>query len=273
LCIYMPTKHLLLVLLATACAAAAGISRPLPRSALRRSGSVGAEAALRLRGGAEQPKTGKIWVTSTFTRDHVRFLAELIHYLGAYIGPRALSAKTIEAVMVTVNSVNTCPYCTGLHGQLARMAGTMVDPKAPEVIFATTFAKESGRGASVVAAFETLSGKIGKGKALSVRALCWALLWGKTTGNSINAVRGKLASLKVWTISPFELVMFVFYGPLFLVIGVLNTMLAAAPEVPAWFSAALGATLWVPQALHLFVAGVVSLALRLLVAPVVGLSL
>ena len=225
-----------------------------------------------LRGG-EQPKTGKIWVTSTFTRDHCRFMAELPHYLGAYLGPRALSPKTIEAVMVTVNSINTCPYCTGLHGELARMASTVIQKGSPEVSFATTFAEEAGRGAKVVAAYDKLVGKIGKGKALSVRALCWALLWGKTTGNSINIVRGKLVGLKWHKLSPFDLLMFLYYGPLFLIIGILNAGLAIAPTVPAWFSAVFGAILWVPQALHLFVMGVLCLALRLLVAPVVGLSL
>lgn len=248
------------------------------RPALRLKGGVVAEQPatgelLRFRGGAEQPKTGKLWVTSTFTRDHVRFMAELVHYLGAYVGPRSLSPQTIESVMVTVNSINTCPYCTGLHGQLARMAGAVVDKKAPEVVFAAIFAENAGRGASVLAAFAALETKIGKGKALSVRALCWALLWGKTTGNTINSVRGKLASLKLWTVSPFELLVFAYYGPLFLVIGILNAMLTAAPAIPAWASAAVGAVLWVPQALHLFVAGVISLALRLLVAPVAGLSL
>ena len=97
--------------------------------------------------------------------------------------------------MVTVNSINTCPYCTGLHGQLARMANTVVDKKAPEVSFATTFALEGGRGSKVTAAFDKLCGSVGKGKALSVRALCWALLWGKTTGNSINSVRGSVYAL------------------------------------------------------------------------------
>ena len=91
------------------------------------------------------------------------------------------------------------------------------------------------------------------------RALCWALLWGKTTGNTINSVRGKLVSLKWWKISPFELIMFLYYGPLFLVIGVLNAGLTLAPRVPAWFSAVFGAILWLPQALHLFAAGVVSI--------------
>eukprot|EP00966_Prymnesium_polylepis_P074164 1721221-Prymnesium_polylepis.1 len=175
--------------------------------------------------------------------------------------------------MLTVNSVNACPYCTGLHGQLARMADAVVDNKAPEVIYATTFAEEAGRGSKVQAAYSKLAATIGDGKALSVRALCWALLWGKTTGNSINAVRGKIAQLRLLSISPFELLMFVFYGPLFLIIGVLNKMLLAAPKVPAWFSAVFGAMLWVPQAIHITIAGFVSLVLRLLAAPVVGLSL
>ena len=61
-------------------------------------------------------------MTSTFSRDHIRFMSELLHYLGAYVGPRALAPPTIESVMVTMNSVNTCPYCSGLHDELARMA-------------------------------------------------------------------------------------------------------------------------------------------------------
>lgn len=253
------------LLLASSCLAAASLNNAVasPRPAL-----------LRLRGGEdEQPKTGKVWVTSTFTRDHVRFMSELLHYLGAYVGPRALSPKTIEAIMVTMNSINTCPYCTGLHGQLARMADTKVDSKAPEVMYATTFALEAGRGAKVRAAYDKLASQIGAGKALSARALCWALLWGKTTGNSINSVRGKLVSLQLWKLTPFDLLMFVYYGPLFLVIGILNAGLTVSPKVPAWVSAALGVVLWVPQALHLFVAGIISLALRVIAMPVVGLSL
>lgn len=77
-----------------------------------------------LRGGAtpaqpEQYKTGKTWTTASFTRDHVRFMKETPSYLGAYINPFSrLDPKTIESVMVTMNSINTCPYCTGLHGQV-----------------------------------------------------------------------------------------------------------------------------------------------------------
>ena len=257
--------------------------------------------ALRLRGGLagdEQAKTGKVWTASTFSRDHVRFLAELPHYLGAYVGPRALTPSTIESVMLTVNSINTCPYCTGLHGQLARMAEANIEKGSAEVAFATTFAEEAGRGPKVVSAFTKLSTAVGKGKALSTRALCWALLWGKTTGNSINAVRQKILSLRWWKLNLFELFLFCYYGPLFAVstsrprkararnartsstcahvvraVGVLNAALTKFPVVPAWFSTAFGATLWVPQALHIFPLGLACLGVLLAAAPFIGLSL
>jgi len=232
-------------------------------------------ALLRLRGGVEeQPKTGQLWEASTFSRDQVRFMAELWHYLGAYAGPRALSPATIESIMVTMNSVNTCPYCSGLHDQLARMAQAKVDPRSPEVVYATVFAQEAGRGTKVRAAYAKLVGGVGDGKALSARALCWAMLWGKTTGNSINAVRAKLLAPRRWLeLTPFELLLFLYYAPLFLVIGAVNAILAQAPQVPAWVSAGLGVVLWVPQAVHWLFAGLVCLALRLLAAPLVGLSL
>ena len=34
-------------------------------------------------------------------------MTELLHYLGAYVGPRALTPKTIESIMVTMNTINT----------------------------------------------------------------------------------------------------------------------------------------------------------------------
>ena len=41
------------------------------------------------------------------------------------------------------------------------------------MIYAKTFATESGRGKDVDAAFDQLVGKIGPAHAASVRALCW----------------------------------------------------------------------------------------------------
>lgn len=236
---------------------------------------------LRFRGGASsvakktpQAKTGKTWVTSSFTRDHCRFMVELPSYLGAYLNPyTALDAKTIESVMLTVNSINACPYCTGLHGELARMADADGGAKTAAVKFAVVFAEEGGRGERVVSAFGALVMSEGRGRAKNVRALCWALLWGKTTGNSINVVRGKLLRGRLWQLTPFDLLMFMYYGPLFLVIGVLNAMLKLMPRIPPFVSAAIGAVLWVPQALHILPAGLVCLALRVLAAPLGGLNL
>mmetsp|Transcript_11383 Transcript_11383/g.36024 ORF Transcript_11383/g.36024 Transcript_11383/m.36024 type:complete len:256 (-) Transcript_11383:134-901(-) len=154
----------------------------------------------------EETKTGKVWTSwATFIRDHTRFMVELPGYLAAYLWPgRSLDPITLESVMLTVNSVNTCPYCTGLHGQLARMAGAEPDAQAPAVKYATTFAHEAGRGADERAAFESLSKELGPRKASSVRSLCWALLWGKTTGNSINSTRSKLLSLDLMSLTALE---------------------------------------------------------------------
>ena len=136
----------------------------------------------------DETKTGKVWTSwATFFRDHTRFMVELPGYLAAYLWPgRSLDPIMLESVMLTVNSVNTCPYCTGLHGQLARMAGAEPDAQAPAVKYAATFAHEAGRGADERAAFESLSKELGERKASSVRSLCWALLWGKTTGSQTN---------------------------------------------------------------------------------------
>ncbi len=227
-------------------------------------------ALLRLRGG-EQRKTGKTWGLGTFTRDHCRIAKELPGYVGAYINPfTALEPKTIESVMLTMNTINTCPYCTGLHGQLARMSDTTVVSGSPGVVFAKVFAEQGGRGDAVRAAFEKLVTAEGRGRAVNIRALCWALLWGKTTGNTINQVRGKLLRCRLHELTPFDLIIFLYYGPLFLIIGVLNAILTLAPGVPAWFSALLGAILWVPQALHILPAAIISLALRLVASPIIG---
>ena len=75
------------------------------------------------------------------------------------------------------------PYCTGLHGQLARMSGLVQDnTNLPEVKYAKAFAVEVGRGSTITSAFDTLVNKIGIKHAKSVNALCWALLGVKRQG-------------------------------------------------------------------------------------------
>ena len=122
-------------------------------------------------------RTSKLWNWNTLLRDHTRFVSILPNYLAAYVIPGySLTPATIESVMVTMNTINTCPYCTGLHGQLARMAGVDKPKQSdPEVMYATAFAHESGRGSDVAASYDILVSKIGSRRAQSVRALCSAL--------------------------------------------------------------------------------------------------
>jgi len=191
--------------------------------------------------------------------------------------------------MLTVNSYNTCPYCTGLHGELARMSGldgdTIVDSGSStksdangndddgedetnvseEVKYAQTFAIESGRGNAVKFAYDNMLNTIGIKHAKSVRALCWALLWGKTTGNTINNARDKIlnkGSGKKEKVTSLDVFMLIYYGPLFSVIGVLNKILTTLPSVPKLVSSVIGAVLWLPQAINITPLGIVSLVLN-----------
>ena len=180
---------------------------------------------------------------------------------GAYVGPNAVDPELNEAVMVTVNSVNSCPYCEGLHGELARMAG-LNDPSQlmsakslaectnvvddPAIVYARTFAEHDGRGVVEEEAFKTLAVATDGGFARSVRALCWFLLWGSIGGNTLNGFFARLAGRKKTGSSVlFEVLFTAYYGLLFLVIAGVNALLKFAPRVPKWFSAIFGLLLTV----------------------------
>jgi len=201
----------------------------------------------------------KMWTFGGCLADHAEVFSSLPKILDAYVGPNSVDPELNEAVMVTVNSVNSCPYCEGLHGELARMAGvedpdglmkassveecrTFVDQ--PSITFARVFAENDGRGKKVEAAFTQLESKEGRGFANSVRALCWFLLWGSIGGNTINGFLARLKGKPKQNSSfLFELFFFAYYGPLFLIIAVVNGLLKFFPKVPKWFSASFGVLL------------------------------
>jgi len=133
-----------------------------------------------------------------------------------------------------------------------------------EVKYAQTFAIESGRGNAVKFAYDNMLNTIGMRHAKSVRALCWALLWGKTTGNTINNARDKIlkSGKKKEKITSLDIFMLIYYGPLFSVIGVLNKILTTLPSVPKVISSVIGAVLWLPQAINITPLGIVSLVLN-----------
>lgn len=203
----------------------------------------------------------KVWTLGGCLADHRQVILNLPRIAGAYVGPNAVDPQLNESVMVTVNSVNSCPFCEGLHGELARMAG-VEDPEGlmkagsedecrsfvddPAISFARIFAERDGRGSDVEQAFSALSDATRPGFAASVRALCWFLLWGSIGGNTINALFARLTGkAKSGSSFFFELVFFVYYGPLFLIIAIVNGLLRFAPRVPKWFSAAFGLLLTV----------------------------
>lgn len=194
--------------------------------------------------------------------------------MGAYMGRNAVDPELNESVMVTVNSVNSCPYCEGLHGQLARMAGvenqeqlmkassveecrSLVDD--PAITFARVFAENDGRGAAVEEAFQSLEASTSSGLAGSIQALCWFLLWGSIGGNTINGFLARLRGKgKPNSSLIFEAGFFLYYGPLFAIIALVNLLLKAFPKVPKWFSAGFGALLTVIAGIWITLPGLLS---------------
>jgi AhpD family alkylhydroperoxidase len=220
----------------------------------------------------------KIWTLAGCLADHRSVILNLPRIAGAYVGPNAVDPQLNESVMVTVNSVNNCPFCEGLHGELARMAG-VEDPKAlmsaqsegecrkivddPAVSFARIFAEADGRGPQVDEAFEALASATRPAYAASVRALCWFLLWGSIGGNTINAFLSRLMGRpKQCSSAIFELLFVLYYGPLFVIIALVNALLRLAPRVPKWFSSAFGLLLTVIAGSWIILPGLLGLAVR-----------
>ena len=171
------------------------------------------------------------------------------------IGPNSIEPRLNESIMVTVNSVKQCPYCTGLHGELARMAGVeepsklneassveecleLIDENAIQYarIFAETdnFADEE--------AYATLVETYGEGRAYSIKSLCLFLHWGSLGGNTLNH---SISQLFQGNVTMFRVAYVLWYGPLFGVIAGMNAALPIMPKVPAVASASVGIVLTV----------------------------
>jgi AhpD family alkylhydroperoxidase len=180
---------------------------------------------------------------------------------GAYAGPNRIDPATNEAIMLAVNSVNDCKYCSGIHGELARMAGTS-DSSAPAkksssknskeamdaamVAYAKDFGRCNGRGECLSKKYAELEGKVGKGPAASVQALCWFLHWGSISGNTLLSLyKGRLSgNPKPGSNILFEILFAAYYTPLYLVISATTLLFKVFPaRVPKFLSMAIGCTL------------------------------
>ena len=162
---------------------------------------------------------------TTHTHLHARTQMKSIpKILDGYVGPNKIDPKISESCMLAVNSVNSCAFCTSLHGELGRMAGlenkgesinTATDAAAlkkvssdPMVVYARKFGESNGRGADLKKAFDVMEKAVGPGKAAACEAQCWFLHWGSTCGNTLlSFFKGRLVGNSKCGSNPlFELV-------------------------------------------------------------------
>lgn len=222
--------------------------------------------------------TGKKWTLVPCLLDHAMFLKNHGRLLLAYVGccgcAAAIEHDLVEKVMVAVNSVNECPYCDGLHGQLARMAGvedaealrcqdkSCKSAESPAVKFAKTFGQGDGRGEVVDAAFKEIVEAEGATRAASIRALAMFLMWGSLTGNTINCTKKRLILVaSPLGLTPFSLLFFLWYGPLFFLVFVVNSALKLLPKMAtqAWFFKVMGVVLWTLAGIWIAPVGLIGL--------------
>ena len=192
--------------------------------------------------------------------------------------------------MVTVNSVNECPYCTLLHTEgaatVAGIDGTALQCATtaeecrnlsfddPAITFAHTFGETGGYGPDLDNCYKVLAEKKGEKHARAVNALCRYMMWGGRTGNTIQGFisgtcfcnpRPVGASYLVPFQMLFELLMVAWYAVLFLilipVVGKAFKHVVAKVKIPDWLSGLIGCSLVTVAGLHIVPLGIVGCVL------------
>jgi AhpD family alkylhydroperoxidase len=210
---------------------------------------------------------GKTWQSAgECLADHAVILRSHPRLLGSYLGlgGAAIEPEACERVMVAVNSVTQCPYCTRLHGNLARIAGVEDEGETAPEVYARKFGKNGGRGPAEAEAFEVLIRSEGEARAASVRALALFLLWGSYTGNAVNDAKKMLVGKKPFAFSAWhEVLLMLYYGPLFFLVFVVGAALSALPAMPGqmWFFKLMGFTLTALSFLWILPLGAVGMVL------------
>lgn len=180
-------------------------------------------------------------------KDHATFLSQLPNLFLAYL---MYNAQDGESIMLTVNSVNKCSYCTGLHGELARLSGLSAEDTdalqnskslkqcikvrdTPAVRFAYQFAESGGE---IIKNLK--DAKVADENKNHIIALSYFLYWGSYGGNTINSfLSGK-------NISFFGLLFTLYYAALYLLVVVTTYVLKILPSgVPGIVSTILGIVL------------------------------
>lgn len=191
--------------------------------------------------------------------------------------------------MVAVNSTIDCPYCDGLHTELASLSGHG-DETAKKLLAATdvasatavvdrpgvAYARQMGelnvRSKGEDAAYAALVQSEGAPRAKSIKALAIFLYWGGMTGNTVNCCKKRLigvAPLKGLTL--FSLLFFLWYGPLFFVVFFYNSVVIPAfravfgetSKEQVWFFKLTGFVLWLLALLWIAPVGILALVLSI----------
>jgi len=204
------------------------------------------------------------WTASKCILDHVQILLHLPYF---FLAPIILMPKQAEAGHLSQNFVNDCPYCRMLHGELGRMAGLSETYKLNDLgqvhpedvkeslfaMFGSSFGATKGTNSEVLDKIQgEIQAEYGRSVAKAIRGLSFFLLWGSMSGNTINNFIFKtMGKCKVGSNTLFELIFFLWYGPLFFIIVIVATLFKAMPRVPRiiWilFSVVLAtvASLWI----------------------------
>lgn len=200
----------------------------------------------------------KVWTWQGSLQDHVRFLINLPFF---FVAPLALPPKAVESIHLSVNSVNKCPFCTGLHCEIGRMAG-LEDAKALNECaqlsrtersdygiyskYGTTFGKDNGRGEEVESLFNTIAKEKGMLAARCAQGIAFFLVWGSMGGNTlISFYRGTLqCNMREGSNIVFEVIFALYYSILFAIITIVSKILSFFPSnVPAIVNIIIGLVL------------------------------
>ena len=152
--------------------------------------------------------TGKRWTAMPCLSDHIIILSSHLNGLfGAYTGccGEAIEHDYVEAIMVAANSTIDCPYCDGLHTELASLSGhgdnakkllaatDVASAKAVVDLAGVAYARQMGelnvRSSGEEEAYKALVEAEGAGRAKSIKALAIFLYWGGLTGNTVNCAK------------------------------------------------------------------------------------
>jgi len=209
----------------------------------------------------------KIWTWQGSLQDHVRFLVHLPFF---FVAPLLMPPKAVETIHLSVNSINKCPFCTGLHCEIGRMAGlkdvTAVNECGKLVSqeennefgifsqYGSAFGKYNGRGEVVDELYQMIANEKGVMIARSVQGLAYFLTWGSMSGNTlVSFYRGTLrGNMKEGSNLVFEVLFALYYSVLFAVITAVSKILSYFPSsVPSIVNILLGlvlaftASLWI----------------------------